>query len=327
MKKYFLLITIFTIAIIVIYSCRKSFEPEVNPSQTMNSSNESELKIQSFLNRMHSDLKDEKTYSIDSAIWITEAALNYTYAIYDSVHVYLSLDTNHFYVELNENNDVNETDLETLYISMVDSLESYFDELTVNIKHLFYCDVIQGDIENGNLEMILVGAFACGTTSYGWNYFDEEDYWRSILNRGKCNGYSGAGDAAIRLTLAFNTSFCQSNPNVRIWFSDEITTYAESSDYYYAPAPNEHRAFWYNGTGTFQDPQCLSPEVLEYYMAENGIPYIIDDQNPDPENLEFESINILSNGLYIYFGGWQEYHNMFITYGVKNETQVPASEL
>lgn len=124
MKKYFLFIAILAISIIAIFSCRKSFEPEANPSQMTNSSNETELKIQSFLNRLNSDLKVEKTYSIDSAIWYNTAALNYTYAIYDSSLIYLSRDTSTFSLNLDRNNQVLESDLEAAFEQMTDSLEA-----------------------------------------------------------------------------------------------------------------------------------------------------------------------------------------------------------
>lgn len=91
----------------------------------MNSPNQTELRIQTFLNRMHSDLKDEKIYSIDSAIWYTEASLNFTYAIYDSALAYISIDTNEFSIELDENDKVTESDLGILYEDMVDSLELF----------------------------------------------------------------------------------------------------------------------------------------------------------------------------------------------------------
>ncbi len=50
MKKYFLFATMMGISIIAIFSCRKSFDPEANPSQIMNPSTETERIIQAFLN-------------------------------------------------------------------------------------------------------------------------------------------------------------------------------------------------------------------------------------------------------------------------------------
>jgi len=327
MKKYFIITAILAISIIAIFSCRKSVDPEVNPSQMTNPSNATELKIQSFLNRLNSNLKDEKTYSIDSAIWLTEASLNFTYAIYDSALVYVAIDTSEFSLELDEKNKVSESDLETAYNDMVDSLEAYFDGLTVNIKRVFYCDVIEADVAEGRLNLLMVAAVACGYSSYQWSYFDEDDYWYSILEWGKCNYYQGDGDAAIQLTQAFMSNLCVSDPEVRIWFSDEITIGGIDPYYYnYEPAPRDKRGFWYYGSGTMVNPQCCPPEELEFYMSENGIPYIINDQNPDPEELEFESIIIEGdkmNGI----GYWVEAHLMKITYGIKHETIIPAASL
>jgi hypothetical protein len=119
MKKYFFFTAILAISIISLFSCRKATDPESNPNQVMNSSNETELKIQSFINRLNSDLKDETTYTIEDAIWYAEATLNYTYAIYDSSFVYLSRESSTFSIDLNPNNTVNQSDLLATYEKMV----------------------------------------------------------------------------------------------------------------------------------------------------------------------------------------------------------------
>jgi hypothetical protein len=75
------------------------------------------------------------------------------------------------------------------------------------------------------------------------------------------------------------------------------------------------------------NPQCLDPDEMEFYMSENGIPYIIDDQNPEPNDLDFCSIFIWSNGYSPGVGYWIEAHIMDLTYGVKHQTYVPASGL
>jgi hypothetical protein len=164
MKKYFLLIAILAISIISIFSCRKSFEPAIDPNQTMNASNETELKIQSFITRLNSDLKDEKTYSIDSAIWYSTAYLNYTYAIYDSSLIYLKHDTTDFNIALN-NNLVSESDLISAINDMVDSLAAFFDDVPTNPKHVIYCMAYEISVGIGGLDVGLVSVIGCGFMS------------------------------------------------------------------------------------------------------------------------------------------------------------------
>jgi hypothetical protein len=55
---------------------------------------------------------------------------------------------------------------------------------------------------------------------------------------------------------------------------------------------------------------------------------LIDDQTPeDPEDLELASIDIPSDGYSPGLTYWIEVHLLNITYGIKHETTVPASEL
>ena len=64
---------------------------------------------------------------------------------------------------------------------------------------------------------------------------------------------------------------------------------------------------------------------LEFYLSEDGIPYIIDAENPG-NGKEFCLIDVSWD----YSPGWDywvETHKFDITYGVRHETQVPASDL
>jgi hypothetical protein len=332
LKKKFLFIAILAISIIAIFSCRKSFEPQPIPDQKIEASDETETKILEFISSMNDPLKSGSTHTISEAIWYAEATLNYTYAIYDSSFVFLSRDSSTFSIDLTANNTVNHIDLLATYAKMVDSLAAHYNGIQNQTKHVLLCDIIDVSNSVGTLKLILVSVVACDNTNIQWNYFDEdEDYWFSILEWGKCNWLSGDGDAAIRLNLAFMASFCQSDPDVRIWFSDEHTVGGVNpgqAKYEFLQAPRGYRGFYHYGTGTMTNPQCCSPEELEFYMSNDGILYIIENEKPtQPPNLEFEYIDISSWGFSPGIGYWQESHIMDITYGIKNETIVPASNL
>jgi hypothetical protein len=325
MKKLIVFLTFSTIVTLIAFSCSKSIDPE---TQIPNPANidKAELIIRDFLMEDRDPLKVEKVYSTDSAIWYTEAALNFTYAIYDSSFMYIMIDTSDFSFELDQNQQVTQTELESVYDEMVDVLGEYFDELQESTKHLFFCDVEEKGIDGNYLNVTLYTVIACGYSGYQWSSFDEEDYWYSILEWGKCNGYQGTGDAAIMLTAAFMSPMVAFDPQVRIWFSDEVTIPEVNPWYYnYSQAPRGKRGFYYEGTGQMQNPQCLDPDEMEFYMSENGIPFIINDQNPDPNDLDLASIQVIGDLSPGY--NYIEVHFLTITYGVEHHTSIPASGL
>jgi hypothetical protein len=328
MKKYFLLIAILAVSIIAIFSCRKSSEPEVNPDQMTNSSNETEIKIQSFINRLNSDLKVEKTYSIDSAIWYSTASLNYTYAIYDSSLLHISLDTSTFSINLDRNNKVLESDLETAINQMTDSLEAFFDDLPNNTKHVIYCMVYELGTYSGRLDLGLVSAVAWGFSSTYYGSFGVSDYWFAIGDSGKCNGQYVGQDAADQLTFKIMHPLVANDPNWRIYTipgSDVFFDDVDPEDYYYANAPRDYRGYIYYGNLPWPGPQCLDPDELNFYISSNGIPYIIDDMTP--QGLDFVSIFVDGKLGWLDLDHYFEVHYLDLTYGVKYTTTVPASSL
>ena len=328
MKKYIFLSLFAFTAILIIFSCRKN--PDFLDDSKTRSYIEStaEMKVMNFLSSPNNTLKDEKVYSTDSAIWYSEAALNFTYAIFDSSFVYRAIDTSVFSFDLDENNYVTQSELEDVYGDMVDSLDAYYDGLQDNIKHLMFCDVVEVDVTGGQLDVLMIAHFGCGYTGFEWSYFGETDDWYSILELGKCPPYQEEGDASIALTEAFMTQMTVSQADKRIWFSDEVTVYEiDPRNYAYVQAPRGYRGFYYYGSGIMSNPQCCDDDELNFYMTSNGIPYIIHDNIPEnPEGLEKESVIVIGD----YSPGddyWQEIHFLEITYGIRHETTVPASPM
>jgi hypothetical protein len=298
----------------------------------MNASNETELKIQSFITRLNSDLKDEKTYSIDSAIWYSTAYLNYTYAIYDSSLIYLKHDTTDFNIALN-NNLVSESDLISAINDMVDSLAAFFDDVPTNPKHVIYCMAYEISVGIGGLDVGLVSVIGCGFSSVYYGSFGEEDYWYSIWDSGKCDEYHGTyvgQDATDQLEYHIMHPLVQNDPSWRIYtIPDETYTtgYIYPIDYPYTPAPRGHRGFIIEDeNGSWEGPHCLSPDELNFYLGANGISYIIDDNKPAQQGFEFISIDVDGDVSFPEYG-YYETHFFVISYGPKYRTTVPASNL
>jgi hypothetical protein len=329
MKKYFLFIAILVISIIAIFSCRKSIEPEVNTGQVMTTSSETELKIQAFLERLNSNLKEETTYSIEDAIWYAEATLNYTYSIYDSSFAFLSRESSTFSIDLNQNNTVNQSDLVAAYLDMVDSLAAHFDYIQTNPKHVLICDVTNAGVSGSYLHIELISVIAYDFIANQYGSFGPTDYWYAGQLAGKCDDYKPANngqDATTELKYKLLHPIISSDPFVRIYYIDfDMISDIDPEDYPFESAPRGTRGYWYGSQNPNDVVQCLQPDELNFYLSSNGIPYIIEDNDNFPEK-EFCYIDIkylLIPSIWYYY----EAHWYHITYGVRQETSVPASEL
>lgn len=295
----------------------------------MDNSSATEQIIQSFLNRSNNDLKDEKTYSIDSAIWYSTAYLNYTYAIYDSSLIYLKLDTTYFNIDL-DNNRVNESDLLDAIDEMVDSLAAFFEDVPTNPKHVIYCMVYEISVGVGGLDVGLVSVVGCGFSSVYYSSFGEEDYWFAILDYGMCEDSIGqyeGEDAADQLEYKIMHPLVVNDPDYRIYIvpgTDEFFEMVDPYDYEYLNSPRGYRAYYYRDNISWPGPQCCDPDELNFYLSSDGIYYIINDKKP--EGLNLTCINIIDE--LFWYGGWYyEEHFLNLTYSETYQTVVQASEL
>lgn len=316
---------LFSIAAIwIIFSCRKApvDEPTVYTSMA---TSDIENKILNFLNSFESPLKDEKMYSIDSTIWYSCAGLNFTYGIYDSSFVYVSRDTSHFSVDLNENDQVSQSDLEDLFDEMADSLEVFFDGLQDNIKHVFYCAVFEEAVHSGTLDLGMIANIGCGYNGGFYSSFGLTDWYYSIFNEGKCHGYTGTGDAAIELEYKIMHPLVLGNPDVREYAIPLDSAVDISGDEYpYQQAPRGTRAFYFSDYYPWGGPQCLDPDELNFYLTSDGIDYIINDLQPQ----EMEFIEIKIKGDLVYGDTrFYEAHWLTLIYGDIIRTYIPASTL
>ncbi len=327
MKKSLLVSIISLIAIITIFSCKKTFEPKPDSDQLIKPVDETEIKVQAFLNNMKSNLKSGSTYSIEDAIWYAEATLNFSYAIYDSDFVYLSKDTSSFSIDLNQNGTVNQNDLASAYENMVDSLEVRYNGIQGSPKHVIMCDIVDVSNSVGTLDLMMVSVIAYNYTPNIYGSFGSTDYWYSGDLAGKCDEYEGqyiGRDATTELEYKLLHPLIAPVQNVRIYY-DQIVTVSDvdPENYPYEPSPRGNRGYSYFSWNPSDFIQCLYPEELNFYISANGIPYIIDDNNTFI-NKEFFFIDVIWLAA---FGNdyYYEAHHYDISYGVRHETEIGIS--
>lgn len=328
MKKYFLVLVVFFISIILIFSCRKSIEPQPNPDQKLKPANDTEMKIQEFLNRMQSTLKDETTYSIQDAIWYAEATMNFTYTIYDSSFIILSRETSTFSIDLNQDNTINESALLEAYEKMADSLAEHYNNIPSVTKHVVLCDVINAGTSSRILHLSMISVIGYSYTTYQYGTFGPTDYWYAGGLLGNCGDFSGfeGRDATTELEYKLLHPLIPPAENVRVYYTDESTVMEiDPVDYPYANSPRGHRGYIYGSFNPEDEVQCLPPTELNFYISSNGIPYIIDDNDIYSEK-EFCLINVYWDfipGNETYY----EQHWFDITYGIKQTTVINPEPL
>ncbi len=324
MKSTYLLFSLIALSVFVIFSCKKIHEPEKQSDMTHLAS-ATEQKVRDFLDGTN-QMKGEQTYTIEEAIWYCEASLNFTYAIYDSTFNFLSHETCRLSIDLNENSTVNENELMDAYEKLVDSLESHYDGILTTPKHVMICDVKYDGVTSGQLDISMISVIAFGTSPSPYGSFGPTDYWWSGDLEGKCNSYSGIGDATTALENKMNNTLVAPAENVRIYYTDiETIENVDPEDYPYENGPRGLRGYAFGDDDPNAWVQCLPPGELNFYISSNGIPYIIDD-NDTFEDLEFCKIDVEWWNMY---GNesYYEVHYYTISYGERNETYIAASDL
>jgi hypothetical protein len=325
-----LLITALAVTV-VIFSCRKSIEYEPIDDGLILPSNAIESKIQAFKDHMDNNLKDGKTYSIDSAIWYSTAFLNYMYAIYDSALQNISCDTSAFSIELDENNKVEEALLEEAIEQMTDSMEAQYDGLQESTKHLVYCMVYEIATYQGRLDVGTVAVIGFGYSPNIYEEFGEEDYWYAILDSGMCDDYApaykGEKDAGEEIAFKILHPLITNDPIYRVYTVPESQVFitVDPEGYPYENSPCGHRGYYHHAQGSWPGPQCLDPDHLNFYLTSNGIEYIIDDMKP--EGLDFTWIEIRGDILFLEDNWYEEVHLLDLTYAETYLTLTPASGL
>lgn len=282
------------------------------------------MKIQAFLSSLKSSLKGGSTYTTEEALWYAEATLNFSYAIYDSDFVYLSRDTNSFSIDLNENGTVNQSELADAYEAMVDSLESHYNRIQTSTKHVMLCDVKDVSNSVGSLDLMVVSVIACDYNPNLYPQFVEDDHWYSGALAGRCDNYYPpyiGRDATTELEYHLLHPLISPVQYVRVYYEPIVTVEdIDPENYPYTPAPRGTRGYWYGSNNPGDGVQCLEPDELNFYISNEGIPYIIADNDTFIDK-EFCNIDIVWDfvpSMEIYY----ESHTYNISYGVPHGTQV-----
>jgi len=149
-----------------------------------------EQRIVSFKSDIESRLKTGSGYPIDTAVWYTEALINYTYADVANNLEGLSIDSVYIDVDLS-GGKVTPAEAVSVYDKIIDSLTIQYENLPSQNLHLIFADVFSRDSIAGSVTFCIISGFGYGSPiNYGT--FGEEDWWklgwRQDNNGGYCAG-------------------------------------------------------------------------------------------------------------------------------------------
>jgi len=351
MKKLISIIGAIVLIILITLSCEKQFEEEdslKSPSyQVIQTSQNTEQRILAFKEIIGSNLKSGSELCIDSAVWYTEAAVNYDYA--DVTNDLMGLDIDSAFISVSlTNGKVTTSEAADVYDKIVDSLTVQYGCLPAN-AHLIFADVFSRDSVAGSVTFGLIGAFGYGP-AINFGSFDEDDWWMFGWSQYNNGGYCGESqyygthtddDAAkqierrIRAAIGYQSGRWYPTDVITMRITPEglIIIEGDPASPYYCNFTNpDDETEWdnyydylifYNNYGWDNFHYCLCPDEMEFYWI--GSSDVSNDSvySCIPEVLgerDFISIEMTGDNT----SGYPNYtlqHHLFNTYGIWVYTQ------
>jgi hypothetical protein len=278
MKKNIFISIIF---FLVISGCKKDEQLRQKESQSIS---RIERLILDFEEKLGTMQKDGKVYSSDSAVWYVEALLNYNLGSVGITCSDFYVDSSEVILPIPSTGEYTLNLLQTVYSQHLNQIQENKPENTI-----FFAADLKLNVDEQLAIFKAHTAYATPVSSQFKAISDTSGYWYWGGEKGMCGPDSGQYvglDAAIILQNRL------SNTTSDIWTSLESFTVMPG----WYPDPNfpfditylyETRMF--GATGPINEILnfCISPEVMEYYLSDNGIPFIINDLMPQGKRFAY----------------------------------------
>jgi hypothetical protein len=332
MKKFIFKTFIIITLIGITAACNKDFEnkpaPEESlPGETNLKTNNTEDLIVAFIDEVNGSYKSSGEYTVDSALWYIEAALNYSYCIWDSSFGVQAFDSAKISVSLKKNGNFEDTDVYSAYNDFVDSLEVHWDNISETTKHVIATDISIISNSGGTVVFRLISAIGSGSRTGNYAAFGDDDHWIWGWDLGGCGPNTAiTSDAEEELEYKYLNPILATVPNYRVYFTDiEIHEYVVPGEYIDQNSPSGYRLFEYTQSTQITTEPCLDDDELNYYLSSNGIDYIVEDL--EPTGFDLTTLDIIEDivpGAPSIFG---RRHALDIWYGEIDYTTTSPSTL
>jgi hypothetical protein len=324
MKKLCLKTLLILMTIGLMWGCEKQHDTDYSTSnQSAPKVSETEGKILSFIERMNNPTKSGEEYTLDSTIGYIEATLNYTYSIWDSAFSKQKIDSAFITIYLNQDDNVDASDVSDAYDKLEDSLGVHWDNISGSTKHVIATDVSVSSNSGGTVVLKIVSAIGGGSGILTYGSFGDDDHWIWGWDLGGCGpNPATSSDASDELTFKYMHPVVTQEYANRVYFTDvEIYEYIVPGDYVDQNSPSGYRLYEYIQTTPITSEPCIEDDDLNYYLYD-GIDYIVDDL--EPTGFDFCDLHIIDDS----FGNppnyWGRRHVLEIWYGEIDQTSTSA---
>jgi len=276
--------------------------------------------ILSFNAALQSKNENQTVYQLDDALWLLEAGLNYNYCSNMNVYKQRLTDSLMLNLEKNAGGLIDFADVQVAYDEMVSHMSAAYHSIADEEKMPIVADIdlIEHDAGNVVLKLKAVFGYELANTAKNLNDFGSTAWWKWGLDLGKCNGYTGTGDAANEIDAKLYFELIQP---VGTYFTDVEPKYDIKAWNY--PNPDDDNP----NDGYFDylmfcsgNHNCLSPDEMNFHWdGSRAVIYMYEsDGGPrpagkDPIDLDLEGELIPGSKSNTYFHMFYE-----INYGVKH---------
>ena len=208
--------------------------------------------------------------SLEEALWTVEAALNYNYGLvsyaantydYDSTLITIVPAGNNMVTGLEETSMYNQA-LQFMR-QQNQGIEAENKQLVMVDLEIKYTTTTEIAIKVSSVIGMQVASAKSGNGILTWQPFGSADYWFYGYNQGKCNGYTGEGDAAQKFNYHIAAKIAQEvalEGDVHYTSIESVALTAYDEIY----NPDNNSPFEYL---IFRSTNpCLSPAAMNHYV-------------------------------------------------------------
>jgi len=312
MKKLNLCIIVILL-MVGLFSCKKDTidQQQTQEDELMMRSKKVIALIHNFEQKMNDALKSGETISLDSAIWNLEASLNYNYADPEEAVGEYSFSKSNYTIEVDANNEVLFSDVQTVYSQMEQDLGNSFksgDETVV-----IFSDVALDSVMGGTAYLSGTNGFSSGIAR---NYvpIDDDWIWGTLGQEygnpllGNCSGTDTTSDASDELQWRLNNPMPV--PTEQIFYINLVTEEATGFDFEVGGDPRLYVGWDYPADN------CLTIDTLTYYLNQSDDIIYTYKTNGGlrPANKSFVRL-IIFDDVVVGEGYAEHFHYYEVTYG------------
>jgi len=314
-------ISLFTIIILYFLfsfvSCKKN-NINLTAHENNNYNQDINKRIEAFRQQMENNLKNSAMMTLDTAIWNLEALLTNYGGYPDSASKNFLLKTGHFTLPVDINGLVSETDVQTLYQQMVDTITAQLNSIAGNVKFLKFSDVQQDSIIAGTAYISSNNGYGSGLILGLYDQFDDNWIWGTLGEEygtspsGNCDGTDLTSDGSDEIQYRLN------HPAVATYgpcFTDIETIEMDAGDF-----EDENGPRLYVGNDLFY---CMDiNELTDNLVNADDIINTFNDIDPNtgqpmglrPHGKSFLNVQIVDAVFVGYSYPYRHYY--YVTYGI-----------